>query len=369
MILLFCSITGIALLICVFFQQASFGQSPRGERRERILKSTNYKDGAFQNQLPTKVRAENASFFRFMKEFMKSHPNTRPNGVFAIDSLQLPTQTDTATTVQWLGHSSFFIQCDQTRILVDPVFSQYASPVQFAGVKRFDGSQPFTIHSFSAIDIIIITHDHYDHLDYNTILAFKDSATQFVTPLGVGQHLERWGIDAGRIHELDWWESYQATQTICLTATPSRHFSGRGTSQNQTLWASFVLQSANKQIFMSGDSGFGPHFAEIGKLFGGFDLALIESGQFNDLWPNIHLHPHQSVQAAIDLHTKALLPIHWAKFKLAMHPWNGPINEIITLAKKESLLVTSPRIGQAVVLDKELPQNRWFNDSLMLSHN
>jgi L-ascorbate metabolism protein UlaG (beta-lactamase superfamily) len=243
--------------------------------------------------------------------------------------------------------------------LVDPVFSGNASPVSFFG-KNFKGSNEYKISDFPAIDMVIITHDHYDHMDYKTILELKNKTKHFYTSLGVGAHLNLWGIDNSAITEFDWWDSIQVTDKIFLTAAPGRHFSGRKFKRNQSLWASYILQTPTEKIFLGGDSGFDTHFKEIGQKYGPFDLALLECGQYNKMWGYIHMMPDEVVQAAIDLKTKVLMPVHWSKFTLALHPWNEPIKKVSIKAKEMKMPITTPLIGEVVTVNQHYPDSIWW---------
>jgi L-ascorbate metabolism protein UlaG (beta-lactamase superfamily) len=218
-----------------------------------------------------------------------------------------------------------------------------------------------TPEDFPALDLVIISHDHYDHLDYNTILKLKDKTKLFCVPLGVGAHLSHWNVDATKIREFDWWESDTVAQDIELTATPARHFSGRGFTRNKTLWSSFVLKLYGYSIFIGGDSGYDGAFKAIGEKFGPFDLAMLECGQYDRQWPEIHMMPEETVQASIDLRAKAFLPVHWGKFTLALHPWKDPIERAVRQAKATNVNITTPIIGQPFALNEELPNTLWWD--------
>ena len=308
----------------------SFGKLPSGKRLERIKKSPNYRNGSFQNLSPTQMLAEGASYPKMMREFffgkgvdrspVKPLPSVKTN---------LKTLSIDEPSLVWFGHSSYLLIIEGKRILIDPVFSERASPWQFVGTKGYQYTNPYSIDDFPDIDLVIITHDHYDHLDYESILKLKSKAKHFCTALGVGAHLTAWGIDESKIIEFDWWEKKTALPGIELTATPARHFSGRGFKRNQSLWTSFVLHTDHHHLFLGGDSGYDPAFKKIGEEFGPFDLAILECGQYNEQWPFIHMTPEQTVQAAIDLKAKILLPVHWGKFTLSLHPWYEPILAVL----------------------------------------
>jgi L-ascorbate metabolism protein UlaG (beta-lactamase superfamily) len=214
------------------------------------------------------------------------------------------------------------------------------------------------------LDAVIITHDHYDHLDYETILQLIPKTKHFHTSLGVGEHLEHWGIPSAAISEYDWWEEGTIADGIRITAAPARHFSGRGIVRNTTLWSSFILKTQAHTLYLGGDSGYDTHFATIGEKYGPFDLVILECGQYNTGWKFIHLMPEEVVQAAQDLRATALLPVHWGKFTLALHAWDEPIRRVTTSAKERGMLVTTPRIGEVVPLEtgnsQQLPCEHWW---------
>jgi L-ascorbate metabolism protein UlaG (beta-lactamase superfamily) len=272
----------------------------------------------------------------------------------------LATLPDDKPTVVWFGHSSYLIKSKGVTVLMDPVFSGNASPVTFFG-KSFPGSDVYSEGDIPPIDLLIISHDHYDHLDYKTITELIPKVKKFYTALGVGAHLERWGVPPDRIVEFDWWESKSIGDSIRLTATPARHFSGRSLARGKTLWASFVLNIHGYTLYLGGDSGYDTHFAEIGAKYGPFDLAILECGQYGDDWPLIHMFPEQVVTAAQDLRAKALLPVHWGKFALAYHAWNEPIQRLVESAATKELRVTTPKIGEPVVIGTTYPQAIWWS--------
>jgi L-ascorbate metabolism protein UlaG (beta-lactamase superfamily) len=211
------------------------------------------------------------------------------------------------------------------------------------------------------IDYLILTHDHYDHLDFKTIRKLKNKVDKVVCSLGISSHLIYWGVGKEKITELDWWEATQLTANIRLTAAPARHFSGRGIKRGQTLWSSFILKTATHNLYLGGDSGYDTHFKKIGEEFGPFDLAILEAGQYNDMWPLIHMLPEETVQAALDLKAKALMPVHWGKFKLGMHPWNEPIRRVLEKAKELNVTVRTPKIGEPFFMSETFSGSSWWN--------
>jgi len=339
-----------------------FGRLPKGLRLEKIHHLANYRDGALQNLSETPMQPESVSFFKILKAFFfEKHPDKVPDKAlpFILPNINGDPKSDTPEII-WFGHSSYLIKIDGLRILVDPVFSKTPSPFSFIGSKAFLGTDVVKAEEFKNIDLLIITHDHYDHLDYNSILKIAPQVKTIVTSLGVGEHLEKWGIKADKINELCWEESITLFSSVKLTAVPARHFTGRKFKRNQTLWSAFVLKTENYQLFLGGDSGYDTHFAKIGEEFGPFDLALLECGQYNAYWPYIHMFPEETVQAAIDLKAKVLMPVHWGKFSLAMHPWNEPIKRVVLAAAANQLPLVTPKLGETIILNEYLPTENWW---------
>ncbi len=324
------------------------GKAPSGKRLERIEKSPNYKSGAFQNIEPTEALLKDASMLKMLKEFFFNKPeNLSPKSDVTGYKIDLSKLSDTKSSIVWFGHSSYFINHLGFKILVDPVLSGHASPFS-SMVKAFKGADLYKSEDIPEFDLLLITHDHYDHLDYKAILKLKSKFKNVLTALGVGSHLEYWGIDSKNIVELDWWESYRINESIEFTSTPSRHFSGRTFKRANTLWSSFVLNLGEKKIFLGGDSGYDIQFKKIGEKFGPFELAILDCAQYGVNWPYIHMVPEQTTQAAIDLKAKVLMPVHWGKFALANHAWAEPIERIEKSAKLLNLPISVPVIGKVI---------------------
>ncbi|APR87505.1 Outer membrane protein romA [Minicystis rosea] len=247
----------------------------------------------------------------------------------------------------WLGHSTVLVEIDGYRVLTDPVWGERASPVGFAGPKRFQ-PVPVPISGLPPLDAVIISHDHYDHLDHESILALVPLGVPFVTPLGVGAHLEAWGVPAERITELDWWESI-TVGGLTITAAPSQHFSGRGArDRNRTLWSSFAVRGPRRAFFFSGDTGLTPEYAEIRTRLGPFDLIMLEVGAFHPSWGSIHLGPENALEALSLLGGGSFLPVHWGTFNLAIHAWDEPAETLVELAPKRDVQLVMPRLGAPV---------------------
>jgi len=296
---------------------------------------------------------------KVMKDFLfRKKPNNKPIQNIPAQKLKLNVNIQ-EPKITWFGHSSYLLQIQGKNILVDPVFSGHASPFSFS-VNAFKGTNIYTVNDFPEIDVLLISHDHYDHLDYKTIKQLKTKVKSVVTSLGVGSHFEKWGYSPNIIHELDWWEKMEI-DSFKFTATPSRHFSGRGLKRNITLWSSFVLETKDKTIYLGGDSGYDTHFKKIGEHFKSFDLAILECGQYNNAWHYIHMFPNEVIQAAKDLNTKILMPVHWGKFALAFHAWNESISTVINIAEKEKTPLLSPAIGETVSINNSYTNLWWKN--------
>jgi L-ascorbate metabolism protein UlaG (beta-lactamase superfamily) len=369
MIIFLLSVPSLIIIGVLFMQQKAFGQQPKEERLQKVQLSLNYKNGKFQNLEETPVMSEEGMTYKFLFEIFKRHKNTKPVTPVPSVKVDLKRLVGDSTEIVWFGHSSYLIRINRINVLVDPIFSKKASPVSFAGVTSFEGSLPYTAADMPDIDIMVITHDHYDHMDYKTIMALKDRVKKFVCPLGVGQHLDKWGIARNKIIELDWWEGKELFPGINLIATPARHFSGRGLVRNKTLWASFVLKTDSLQIFIGGDSGYGKHFKAIGEKFGTFDIAMLECGQYNKFWPNIHSMPEETALAAKDINAKVLMPVHWGKFKLAMHPWYEPVMRVEAKAAELHIPIVTPVIGKPMILGNTVDQPLWVNELLKSPNN
>lgn len=349
-----------AIATALFMQQKSFGKLPSGARLERVKKSKQYKNGSFENINPTRLLAEGASYFGMMTKYFGKGIDREPSKNLPSVKTDLKNLPVEEPSLVWFGHSSFLITIDGKKILSDPVFSDRPSPVQYAGSKSYPGTRVYGEADFPALDVIVISHDHYDHLDYNTIVALNERTKLFCVPIGVGEHLIHWGVSPDKIKEFDWWEGEVVAEGIELTCTPARHFSGRGFRGNKTLWASFVLKTGGYTIFIGGDSGYDDSFKKIGEAFGPFDIAMLECGQYDKQWPDIHMMPEQTVQASLDLKAKVLLPVHWGKFTLALHPWKDPIQRASVHAAKLNVKLTTPVIGEPIYLDGTFPSVKWW---------
>jgi L-ascorbate metabolism protein UlaG (beta-lactamase superfamily) len=337
----------------------SFGKTPTAEKSAAIRQSPQYKNDHFENSSPTPMMTGNSSMLRMAWKFFNKPKATAPSTRLPSIKTDLKNLPADKTAIVWFGHSSYFISAGGKNILVDPVMSGHASPFSF-GAKSFAGSDIYSPDELPDIDVLVITHDHYDHLDHRTIQKLKPKLKAVVTSLGISSHLISWGIDKHIIKELDWWEGNTLPGGLEFIATPARHFSGRTTRRNTTLWSSFVLRTGVYNIYIGADSGYDSHFKQIGEKYGPFDLAVLETGQYNESWSFIHMLPEEAVQATIDLNAKVLMPVHWAKFALAFHPWNEPVQRVVKRAAELNVKVTTPKIGEPVVLDHSYPSEKWW---------
>ncbi len=342
----------------LFFGQPAFGRLPRGERLQRIRRSPNYRDGQFRNLTPTRMMASGKSRARIMWDFLtRRTEGLRPGRDLPSMKTELAAFGRDREVVVWLGHSSLFIQTGGLRLLIDPVLVK-AAPASFFN-RPFRGTSLYTSHDMPEIDYLVISHDHWDHLDYHTVTAIR--FRKVVCPLGVGEHFERWGFSPERIVELDWGESAALEGGMTLHCLPARHFSGRGPRANQTLWASFLLQTPARNIYLSGDGGYDAHFGQIKARFGRIDLAFMENGQYNEDWKYIHLLPADLLRAVGELRPEALLTVHHSKYALARHPWREPLDNIARAALRDSIRLLTPVIGQPVdPYDPRQVFERWW---------
>ncbi|HEA30225.1 MAG TPA: MBL fold metallo-hydrolase [Leeuwenhoekiella sp.] len=351
----------IALFAIAFMMQPKFGKSPNGNYLKTLEQSAHYKAGAFQNLSATPALSDGVSYGQvFRRFFFDNTPRKKPKNSLPslkTDLHQLGAHED---VLVWFGHSSYFLQLNGKKILVDPVFSGSASPLPFS-IKAFIGSDIYTPEDIPEIDYLFLTHDHWDHLDFKTITALGPKIKNVVCGLGVGAHLLYWGFDKEIIEECDWNETKLLEGDFKVHTIPARHFSGRRFKRNGTLWTSFILKTPSYNLFIGGDSGYDTHFKKAGDDFGPFDLVILENGQYDDYWKYIHMHPQEVLQAAKDLKAKKLLPVHSGKFALANHPWDEPLKHITALHKESALQLLTPKIGEKVNFKlAEQPFEHWW---------
>ncbi|ARQ72096.1 MBL fold metallo-hydrolase [Streptomyces marincola] len=345
---------------------ASFGARPAGERLARVRRSPQYRDGAFRNAEPVRMVGAREAVAVLRETLRRSERRRRtPSGPVPLAVPEVLTGGPPATglRVTWLGHASALVEIDGARVLFDPVWGERCSPFSFAGPRRLH-PVPAGLSELGPVDAVVISHDHYDHLDMPTIRRLAGSGTVFAVPLGVGAHLERWGVPAARLAELDWHESARVGD-LTLTATPGRHFCGRGLRDRwQTLWASWVVAGPEHRVYHSGDTGYFPGFADIGRAHGPFDATMIQIGAYSEHWPDIHMTPEEGITAHLDASGGTshgvLLPIHWGTFNLAPHPWDEPVERTLREATGRGVTLALPRPGESFEPAAELPTDPWW---------
>lgn len=359
----------VILAVIVFMNfSPQFGKGPSRAQLVAYAQADNHNGSNFENQLTTTVGTPGLTV---MWEFIKGSKDRSPArniDVLSLDSTALEkSKLDTTTQLTWFGHSAFLMQMDGQNILLDPMFGPTPAPHPKFGTKRYSENLPIEIDQLPVIDAVIISHDHYDHLDYGSIKKLKDKTERFFVPLGVGNHLRFWGVEDHKIEELNWHDE-SGFAGIRLVATPARHFSGRGiTDRNATLWCSWVIEGENDKVFFSGDGGYGPHFKEIGQEYGPFDISLMECGQYNENWHLIHMMPEETAQAAQDVGSKLMMPIHWGAFTLALHSWTDPAERVRKAAEKLGVPITTPRIGETLVVGSDTPpQTEWWYEYTLM---
>lgn len=347
----------VILIILFLYLAPTFGGSPKGESLEKINSSKNFNGKTFQNLVSTSISNKNNTSEYNIFDFIFPAKNKNPSK--PLPSVKFDKKNLIEDSFTWFGHSTILIKTSNMTVLTDPVFNR-ASPIPIFG-KAFEIEHPFVIEDLPNIDVVVISHDHYDHLDYNAVLDLDEKVSKFLVPLGVKAHFLKWGIDENKVEEFDWYDNLKVKE-INFTFTPSKHFSGRGiTNTKSTLWGSWIINSNSLNVFFSGDTGYFDEFKKIGEKFGPFDISFIENGAYNKAWADIHMFPEESAQVSIDLKSKVLFPIHWSKFDLSLHKWTDPIDRIFNESKKRNINLTTPLIGETFTL-KNLPKKKWWKN-------
>ncbi|WP_405200075.1 MBL fold metallo-hydrolase [Christiangramia sp. LLG6405-1] len=360
MIIILAIILVIGVGIFLFLNTERFGKHPSGDRLARMENSPNYREGSFQNLKDTPMLTEGVSYIKVLSDFLFSASPEEPSEIPTVKTDLMNLQRDEDVLV-WMGHSSYFMQVDGIKILVDPVFGGNASPISFT-TKAFEGTDIYSVEDIPEIDYLFLSHDHWDHMDYRTLKKLNPKTKKVITGLGNGAHLEHWGYDSEKILEGDWYESFELEDDFRVDILPARHFSGRGLKGGQTLWASFILKTSQSTIYIGGDSGYDDHFKVIGEKYGPIDLAILENGQYDQNWKYIHMLPGEQMKAAKDLNASTVFPVHSGKFTLANHAWNEPLETISVDAEKSEIRLITPKIGELVDLkDKGQKFEKWWN--------
>lgn len=340
-------------------------------RKESMMKSKNFQGGKFVNPVPTTISKPgtmSSTIWKWISGDEERQPDFKIE-TFKTDADQLNSLSASGLRVTWINHSTVLIEIDGKRFLTDPMWSKRASPLSFAGPSRFF-EPPVDLDKLPNIDGVIISHDHYDHLDETTIIKLGKLGIHFYMPLGVGEYFENWGIPAKQIHELDWSDFVMVGESHKLIATPARHFSGRNIfSRDNTLWASWVIIGKKHKVYFGGDSGYFPGFKDIGEKYGPFDLTILEIGAYHPNWGAIHLGPVNAVKAHLDLKGKTLLPVHWGTFTLALHKWNEPVEELITEANRKNVALMLPRPGQPLSVPNMEYNSEWWRPQRIAKSN
>ncbi|WP_425390296.1 MBL fold metallo-hydrolase [Ekhidna sp.] len=356
----------VAGAVYVYFKTApQIGGNLQGDRLERAKKAANFQDGIFQNTVETKMSMSFTDLRKTLAHYLFADKSDKyPKSTIEtipFDKSAFSNANDSSIHLTWFGHSTILLKVDGVTLLIDPVLEgERASMFSFMGPKRFPYTEYPSIEDLPKIDAVMISHDHYDHLDYATIKLLKEKVNQFYLPLGVGAHFESWGVPKENIVEVEWWQE-TSIQGLKLAFTPTRHFSGRGFGDRfKTLWGSWVILGKEKSIYFSGDSGYFPGFKEIGEKYGPFDLTFMECGAYNEAWSEIHMFPEQTAQAHLDLKGKLLMPIHWGKFDLALHPWKESVNRLARSAEEADIPLFTPEIGQLISLTDSDETEPWW---------
>jgi len=338
------------------------GSRSRGLRSERVLASPQHDGGTFRNSRPVPLGPRRGTRLELGREYLFGGQARRPPRPLPAES-PLPVwarPAETGLRVTWLGHSTMLLELDGLRVLTDPVWSERISPFGPMAPRRFQ-PVPIPIAALPPLDAIVVSHDHFDHLDRPTIAALAPRGTPFVTALGVGAHLEAWGVPPEQIHELDWWEAAVLRGgELAITATPAQHFSGRVGGGNRTLWSSMVIQTARRRVFFSGDTGLTPQLAEIAARHAPFDLVMLEVGGFHPAWDHVHMGPAGALEALRLLGGGRLMPVHWGTFNLALHAWDWPAETAVALAAEQRAQLAMPRLGAPFEPQRGLPLEPWW---------
>lgn len=363
--------TAIVSIVIWLYTSPQFGASPAEEQIE-LYSTTGHHDGeAFFNFERADMSMDLGRIWEIIKEFNNPVNNIQPKGDIKPERLnpkEVSKQPE-KTKITWFGHSSFMIEMDGKVILLDPMFGQVASPHPWMGTNRYNSTFPLEIEELPKIDVVVFSHDHYDHLDYGSVDALKDKVDHWLVPWGLDNHLVSWGVNPNKISALDWWQE-SIRIDIEFVLTPSRHFSGRGiTDRMVTLWGSWVIKGASDNIYFSGDGGYGSHFKEIGEKYGPFDIGLMECGQYNEKWADIHMMPEESVQASLDVNAKVMMPVHWGAFTLSVHSWIEPVQRASIEAERLGVKMTTPKIGEQIILNESYPTSKWWLEHLMTPIN
>jgi len=340
-----------------------FGAPMTGARLERARANAQYREGRFVNlepEAPSTTSLLDYTMRQFSGDEVREPP--KPVPVLAVDKAALASPPPAAgLRAFWIGHASTYAEIDGVRLLLDPVFAEHVSPLP-VGPRRFH-APPIALADLPKIDAVLISHDHYDHLDMDTVRALAARGSKFFVPLGIGAHLERWGVPAAQVEELEWWQERTLGNGVRIVCTPTRHYSGRGlNNRSSTLWSSWAVVGPKHRFFYSGDTGYAKLFQDIGARLGPFDLAFIKIGAYGPgaAWTDIHMTPEQAVQVNRDVRARRMFPVHWSTFNLAYHDWDEPIRRTLAEAKRAGVDLVTPRLGEWVDANREFRSTPWW---------
>jgi len=350
------ALLSLAVAVVIIDGWNAFGKQSRGDALARLERSPQWGDGHFENPQP--LHNDYMGMLSLGSKYAVPG-KTIPVAHGTAERFSAPPSSGLRIT--WLGHSTTLIEIDGQTILTDPVFGDRAGPLTWAGPQRWY-PPPIPLAKLPKIDAVLISHDHYDHLDYPTIVRMLDWQTTFIVPLGVRTHLEYWGVDPARIVEVDWWE-HTRIGTVDIACVPARHASGRHLlDQNHTLWSGFALLGEQHRVYFSGDTGLFPAMSEIGRRYGPFDVAMIEVGAYDRAWPDWHIGPEQAIQAHAMVRARVFFPVHWGLFDLAFHGWTEPIERTLVAAARANVVSVAPQPGQSIEPDRPPRLVRWWPD-------
>jgi L-ascorbate metabolism protein UlaG (beta-lactamase superfamily) len=341
----------------------------RDSKMDAIERSPQYQDGTFYNEKSWRQPSFTDGLVTGWK-FLFSGDQRKPDTLLPrkiTDLSYFKNTEDSQLNVTWLGHSTLLINIDGYKIITDPVFEK---KLTFFGPSRYNGEIPVAINEITEIDLVLISHNHYDHLNEYSIKRLHKSTKLFIVPLAVGAQLEEWGVPRNKIIELDWWDTYNFEEKLLVVLTPTQHFSGRGiTDRDETLWGSFVVTGPSHKIYFGGDSGYFSGFRQIGDTYGPFDMTFLECGAYNEKWHHIHMFPEETAQAHLDLQGKVLHPIHWGTFNLALHPWNEPMQRLSKIADSLDIITATPVVGETTLYERYIPASKWWENSFKNNNN
>ncbi|EFM09641.1 outer membrane protein RomA [Paenibacillus curdlanolyticus YK9] len=318
----------------------------------------------YVNQQPTSMSTSVQSMLAMIRDYARMRTQLRPQQQVPIVPISLSASPDERVTrVAWFGHSASLLEIEGKRILLDPMLGPASSPFPIFNSKRYSGGLPVKAEAIGQVDAIFLSHNHFDHMDRGSIKKLESRVGHFHVPSGVGRYLQQWGIEESRISEHGWWDEFEF-KGLKIACTPARHFSGRGlTDRDRSLWCSWVFKGQSASVFFSGDSGYAPHFKDIGDKYGPFDLTLMECGQYDERWSAIHMMPEETVQAHRDVRGDVLVPIHWGAFTLALHAWTDPVERAVAAAVQHGVTIATPRIGEFVAVSEDktqIPAAAWW---------